>query len=163
MSGRYLPLIVGLLAPLGCASLTWGESVERPNLTGSWKFDPSHSELHSRVPEQLTWQIEQSDNAIHLIQHTQERKNADDIRCATDGKDCKAKDEGHAVVVNFYYNGPVLVELESEGQNRDNVVKKRMHVSSDGSTLTVEVIHISPTGRPTEKLVLMKQPGAADH
>ena len=98
-----------------------------------------------------------------MVQKTQERKNPDDIRCATDGKDCKIKDEGRSATVSFYYNGPVLVELESEGQNRDTVTKKRMHVSSDGSTLTVEVIHVLPTGKQPEKLVLSRQTGEERH
>lgn len=157
---KYSPLLAGLVLPFGLAWMARADSQDRPNLTGSWKFDPSHSEVHSRVPSQFTWQIEQDDNAIHLIQKIEEKNKPDDIRCATDGKDCKAKDEGHSVTVSFYYNGPVLVELESEGQNHDNVVKKRMQVSSDGSTLTVDVIHVSPTGKLPEKLVLMKEAAA---
>src|SRR5579862_8496362 len=98
MSTGYSPVILVLLAPLVLASLTWGDSIDRPNLTGNWRLDTAHSEVHSRIPAQLTWQIEQTDNAIHLIQKSEEKKNPDDIRCATDGKDCKAKDEGHSVV-----------------------------------------------------------------
>lgn len=162
MSGRYFSVMVGLLGASGLVTMMWAESMTRPNLAGNWKFDAAHSEVHSsRVPADLTWQIEQTDNDIHLVERTPEKKNADEIRCATDGKDCKAKDDGRSVVVSFYYNGPVLVELESEGQNRDNVVKKRLHLSSDGSTLTVEVIHVSPAGKPPEKLVLTKQSDSA--
>ena len=157
MLSRYLLLI----ASLSFAVAIWGDSMERPNLNGSWHLQPSQCELHSHFPAELTWQIEQGDNSIHLVQRTQERKDADDIRCATDGKDCRVKEEGHSAFVSFYYNGPVLVELESEGQNRDTVVKKRMHVSDDGSTLTVEVIHVLPTGRLPEKLVLTKEVDAS--
>jgi hypothetical protein len=119
------------------------------------------SELHSHVPAQLTWQIEQKDDSIHLVQTAEEKKDAAEISCATDGHDCKVKDEGHAATVSFYYNGPVLVELESQGQNRDTVIKKRISVSSDGSTMTVDVIHILPTGREPEKLVLTKETSTA--
>lgn len=162
MLARYFPLSVAFLLPLGLASIMLGDSAQRPNLTGNWKFDPSHSEVHSRIPPQLTWQIEQNEDAIHLVQRSEEKKGADEIRCGTDGRDCKVKDEGRSVVVSFYYNGPVLVELESEGQNHDSVVKKRWKVSDDGSTLTVDVIYISPTGRPPEKLVLTKQTGSGN-
>ena len=139
----------------------WADS--RPDLNGVWRLDPALSEIHSHLPAQLTWQIEQGDNSIHLIQRAQEKKNADDIRCATDGHDCKVKEEGHSASVSFYYNGSVLVELETEGQSRDTVTKKRLHVSGDGATLTVEVIHISPPGKPAEKLILTRQPGPGDH
>ena len=143
---------------IGAAAAVWADSAARPDLNGSWRLNPSASEIHSRTPDALTWQIEQGDNSIHLVQHAQEGKKGDDIRCATDGKDCKAKDEGRSVSVSFYYNGPVLVELESAGQNHDTVVKKRMHLSDDGSKLIVEVIHIMPAGKQPEKLVLTRQP-----
>jgi hypothetical protein len=151
-----------LTVPLALAVVSWGDSPGHPDLAGNWQLAPSQCEIHSHMPSQLTWHIEQDDSSIHLIQRTQERKNPDDIRCATDGKDCRIKDEGHAATVSFYYNGAVLVELESEGQNRDTVTKKRMQVSPDGSTLTVEVIHVMPAGRLPEKLVLTRQVGEAN-
>ena len=154
MSGKWLA------ASLMFGIVCWGDSPSHPDFNGNWRLDPSLSEVHSRIPSKLTWQIEQSDGAIHLIQQVEEKKNPDDIRCATNGTDCRVKEEGHAAVVSFYYNGPVLVELESEGQNRDTVVKKRMTLSSDGSRLTVDVIHVMPTGIPPEKLVLTRETAA---
>jgi hypothetical protein len=149
------------MLPLALTAVAW--SAPPPDLNGVWHLQTSLSEVHSHIPPQLTWQIEQSDNSIHLIERSEEKKSTADIRCATDGHDCKVKDEGHTVQVSFYYNGPALIELESEGQNRDTVTKKRMHLSSDGATLTVEVIHVFPTGRAPEKLVLTRQtsPGPA--
>jgi len=153
---------IGLIA-LVVALVPSAYSLDRPNLNGNWRLEPSKSEVHSRMPNELTWQIEQNADSIHLVQRSQERKNADEIRCATDGTDCKVKDEGHSAVVSFYYNGAALIELESEGQNKDTVTKKRMQVSSDGNTLTVDVIHVLPAGKPAEKLVLTRQAADADH
>jgi len=147
-------LIVVILS--GMTAVAWGAALDRSDLSGTWQLDPALSQLHSRVPAQLSWEIEQSGNTIHLVQHTPERKNADEIRCSTDGHDCKAKDEGRSVVVSFYYNGAALVELETEGQNRD-VTKKRMQVSEDGNKLTVDIVHIVPTGKLPDKLVLTRQ------
>lgn len=155
MSVRYLWVIV----PVSLAALSWGDSPARPDLNGSWRLEPSRCEVHSRLPDQLTWQIEQTYDAIHVIQKSGD-KNTDEFRCATDGKDCKVKEAGHKAVLSFYYNGPALIELQTEGQ--DNVVKKKMQLSSDGSTLTVEVVHITPVGKEPEKLVLTKE-AAAGH
>jgi len=139
-------------------SVTWGDAQKRPDLNGVWRLEPAQCEFHSRVPSQFTWQIEQSDNAIHLIQRLANKSSVDEeVRCGTDGKDCKIKEEGHPAVISFYYNGPVLVELESQGSNRETITKKRISVSPDGSQLTVELIHVLPAGRPSEKLVLSKQ------
>jgi hypothetical protein len=151
MSRGILYLV--LLSGLTC--LVWGDSSNRPDLTGSWRIEPGKSEIHSKVPAQLTWHIEQKDDSIRLIQQFDDKKKPDELRCKTDGKDCKVKQEGRATTVSFYYNGPVLVELESQGE--DAVVKKRLQVSPDGSTLTVEVLHILPAGKQPEKLVLTRQ------
>lgn len=159
MNFKYPCLIVSLFF----ANVIWGDSQPRPDLNGVWRLEPSQCELHSHVPSQLTWQIEQTDGAIHLIQRLGAGKNADELRCGTDGKDCKVKEEGHSAVMNFYYNGPVLVELESQGANKDTVIKKRISVSKDGSLITVDVIHVLPLGRPPEKLVLSKQAVADSH
>jgi hypothetical protein len=154
MSGRVSCYI--LFA--GLASLS-ADSVQRPDLSGLWRLEPSRSEIHSRISPQLTLQIEQKADTIHLVKQTGEKGKPDDFKCAMDGKDCKVKEEGHAATVSFYYNGPVLVEIKSEGQNHDVVTKSRLQLSPDGSTLTVDVIHVMPEGRQPEKLVLTRQAG----
>jgi hypothetical protein len=154
MSVKILALIVSVTF----AAIGWGASLDHPELSGTWNLNPSLSEIHTHVPTQLTWEIEQKDGTIHLVERSQEMKNPTEIRCATDGHDCQVKEEGRPATVSFYYNGPVLVELETEGQNKDTITKKRMHVSSDGNTLTVDVNHILPADKPQEKLVLTKQP-----
>jgi hypothetical protein len=157
MNSKYLCSIACFLF----ASTTWGDPAKRPDLNGVWRLEPERSEIHSHVPSQLTWQIEQSESAIHLIQRLGDKN--DDVRCGTDGKDCKINDEGHPAVISFYYNGPVLVELESQGANRDTITKKRFSVSADGSQLTVDVIHVVPAGKAPEKMVLSKQPATGAH
>lgn len=149
-------LSLSLIATLMFAGMTWADQPARPDLNGTWKLEPAQSEIHSRVPSAMTWQIEQTDDGIHMVE-LEENKNAGDWHCGTDGKDCKVKDEGHNVTMSFYYNGPVLVELETEGEN---ITKRRISVSKDGNQMSVEVIHLMPAGRPTEKLVLSKQAGA---
>ena len=67
--------LLGLTAACGFATIIWGDSPARSNLNGSWRLDPSHSEVHSHIPNELTWHIEQQDNSIHLIQSSQEKKN----------------------------------------------------------------------------------------
>src|SRR5271165_1677430 len=140
MNFKYLCLIASFIF----ANVTWADPQQRPDLNGIWRLEPAQSEIHSRVPSQLTWQIEQSETAIHLIQRLGDKN--DELRCGTDGKDCKVKEEGHPAVISFYYNGPVLVELESQGSNRDTITKKRISISQDGSRLTVELIHVLPAG-----------------
>lgn len=152
MAGKAL-LTVGLLNLL--IAVICAQSSGRPDLNGTWQLNPSQSELHSHVPAGLTWLIEQTGDSVHLVERAGD-KNVSDFSCAADGKDCKAKDHGHGVNVSFYYNGPVLVELETMGQNA--VVKRRFQSSL--GVLTVEVIHVAPEGKEPEKLVLTKMPDA---
>jgi len=129
------------------------QSAERPDLNGTWELRTAQSELHSRMPNGLTWLIEQTDDSIQLIEREGD-KTVSTFRCGIAGKECKAKDRGHAVNVWFYFNGPMLVEVETMGENADSVIKRRFHVAS--GILTVDVIHVAPEGKEPEKLVLSK-------
>src|ERR687892_593199 len=60
--------------------------------------------------------------------------------------------EGESGQVSMYYNGPVLVELDMNG---DHVTKKRLHLAADGKAMEMEVVPISPPGA-SEKLVFAK-------
>lgn len=140
------------------ADVIWGQSHQQADFSGCWRLEPSQCVLHSHIPSQLIWQIEQTDDAIHLIQRYGDNK-VDDLRCSTDGRDCEINDPGRVALVSFYYNGSVLVELQAEGGwNRDTVIKRRMSLSKHGTRLTVVVIYEVPAGRPPEKLVLSREP-----
>jgi len=154
MTGQslYLGVLLGMAAG-GCL-----QAADRPDLNGNWQFDAAHSEMHSQIPPGLVWQIEQTGDSIHVVEHAGD-KSVNDFTCATDGKECKVKSYGHPAKASFYYNGPVLVEVETMGQNRDTVIKKRMELSGDGSVLTVEVMHIMPSGKGPEKLVMTRKAG----
>lgn len=130
----------------------------RPDLSGDWQLDAARSAPNLHDSSGLSWRIEQNDGTIHLIEN-EGNKTVSDVRCATDGKDCKVKDAGRPATLSLYYNGPVLVELETSGHNNDTVVKRRFSLSPDGSALTIEVNQLMPEGKPAEKLVLTKTPG----
>ena len=128
----------------------WADQEARPNLSGTWQLDASKSEIHSRVAPETTWTINQKEDNIHI----EEGKST--LDCTTLGKDCVLKEAGKPAKVSFWYNGPALVEMETLGHNGESITKKRMKLSGDGSTLTVEVVHIVPDGRP-ETWVLRKK------
>jgi hypothetical protein len=49
--------------------------------------------------------------------------------------------------VSIYYNGPVLVELETKGEK---VVKRRFSILPSGNSMKVEVIPITGHTQPAE-------------
>ena len=153
---KYLRIVLPAF-PVILANVIWGQS-QRPDFNGRWQLEPSHCVLHSRIPSQLIWQIEQRDDAIRLIQRYGDTK-VEDLHCVTDGKDCKLTGPTGGGLVSFFYNGPVLVELETEG-NQVSVIERRMSLSKRGKRLSVDVRYVVPSGRPSERLVLSREPAA---
>ena len=146
-----------MVTVLGSVAVFVLQAADRPDLNGSWQLDPAHSEMHTQIPQALAWQINQSGDTIHITENAG-GKSLSDVTCIVDGRECKVKDSGHTAKFSFYFNGPVLVELEAVGN--DNLVKRRIHPSADGSTLTVDVMHVLPSGKEPEKLIMTRKPGA---
>jgi hypothetical protein len=138
------------------ASPLFAGTSDRPEFTGTSRLDAASSQIHSRVSNELVWTIDQKDEDIHIVESGAEKGGTLEVTCGTRGADCKAKEAGKPVTISFWYNGPALVEMETEG-NGDAITKKKMQLSADGSSMIVEVTHIAPEGREPEKYVLKKQ------
>jgi len=116
-------------------------SADRPNLTGSWQLNPSKCDPHFTKFSELTWVIDQKEDGIHVSEHARHpdgKETKTDFSCTTDGKECALSAKDQPGKVQFWYNGPVLVEMEFRGRNRETVVKKRMKLSDDGKLMNVE-------------------------
>jgi len=125
---------------------------DRPNLSGTWQFDSSKSELHTVKVGGATWVINEDDNTIQITESEDGATKKIDFKCTTDGKECKIT--GAKAKASFWYNGPMLVEMETKG---DNVVRYRMKLSDDGKTLTVDTTSIVPQSTQDDILVFRKQ------
>jgi len=111
-------------------------AVDHPDLTGTWQSK-------SEAPNFQQMEIQQKDGSIQITDATDPsgKEKKFDIRCNTVGKECKLKDEQ----VSMWFNGPMLVLMETRRGN-EVVIKKRLSLSEDGKTLTMEVQHIAPPG-----------------
>jgi hypothetical protein len=139
-------LVVSLLAIPAA-----GQEEERPKFSGTWEFDASKSDVHLSKISSATWVIEEGDNSIHITQTDNGKSKKLELQCTTDGKECKLPGDRRA---SFWYNGPLLVEMETKV---DHVIRYKMKVSEDGKTLTVEVTHIVPQSDKIDTLVFQKQ------
>jgi hypothetical protein len=135
----------------GCASLLADDSA-RPNFTGSWQFDTTKSEVHSKTPANA-WDIRQTDDSISIDEQVQGKTES--MTCEISTKACKTRVEGQSAEVTFYFNGNMLVETDLLGRGKDRVVKKRLKLTPDGKTMEVEVMYITPVA-PAEKWVFEK-------
>lgn len=124
---------------------------DRPNFSGTWQFDASKSELHNLKIANATWLIEEGDNSIHISESEGGKSKKLELKCTTDGKECEASDKAKA---SFWYNGPMLVEMETRG---DHVIRYRIKISEDGKSMSVEMTHIVPQLDGIDVLVFAKQ------
>ena len=146
-----------ILAPsavcLALALFTFpGAAQDHPNLTGTWQFDVSKSEQYTTKIANATWVIEEGDNSIHITEAENGNTKKVEVKCSTDGKDCNVP--GEKAKASFWYNGPMLVEMETRG---DHVNRYRMKLSDDSKALTVEVNSIVPRIDKADVLVFQKQ------
>ncbi|HXS96902.1 MAG TPA: hypothetical protein VN736_20020 [Candidatus Limnocylindrales bacterium] len=139
------------LAAMAAGSV-WAQ-VDHPDLNGVWQRQSNDSKVKSE-----TLNIAQKPDSIDIVRSvdTGGRPIKDEINCSTEGKDCKVKEEGQDTQVSMYYNGPMLVMIEQRHGN-DYVTKRRLKLSPDGKTLTMEVMTINPPGKATENLTYTKQ------
>jgi len=125
---------------------------DRPNLSGTWQFDGSKSQLHSVTIAGATWVINEDDSSIQITESEDGAKKKIELKCTTDGKECKIS--GEKATASFWFNGPLLVEMESKG---DHVTRYGMKLSADGKTLTVDTTSIVPPSTQDDVLVFQKQ------
>jgi hypothetical protein len=129
-------------------------AADRPDLTGTWKLDLAHSQTGDEKVQSGTLLIHQTEDKISITDNRvapdgKEKKL--EVECNTMGKECKLKEGSFSL----YYNGPVLVMVQTHGS--DLAVKRRFSLSPDGARITMEVIHLSPPGKPDESYVFVKQ------
>lgn len=125
---------------------------DRPNLSGTWQFDSSQSQLHDVTVSGAIWVINEDDSSIQISETQDGVSKKHELKCTTDGKECKVS--GEKATASFWYNGPMLVEMESKG---DHVTRYRMKLSDDGKTLTVQTTSIVPKADTDDVLVFRKQ------
>jgi hypothetical protein len=124
---------------------------DRPNLSGTWQFDSSKSQLHTMTVAGAIWVIDENESSIQITESEDGANKKTELKCTTDGKECKIS--GVKATASFWYNGPMLVEMESKGEH---VTRYRMKLSDDGKTLTVDTTSIVPQSSQDDVLVFQK-------
>lgn len=128
-----------LLAACGLAAQT----ASQPDVSGTW-IEQSRGDTK--------WVLTETNGTIHVQETTGDKVDAD-FTCPLNGQECAVKVAGHDEKMMVYYNGDKLVEI-SEG--KDGVSKKRLTVSADGKTMSVELVPLS-SSQKTETLQFRRQ------
>src|SRR3954454_11838892 len=120
-----------LLGCLAAACAAWAdEPPQREKLAGTWESSDG-----------ARWVLDAKDDAIHVSEFDHDRKLAD-FECNTMGKQCEIKDAGKSAKITMYFNGPMLVVMETRG---NDVVKRRFR--ANGDQLQVETMPLVPAGK----------------
>jgi hypothetical protein len=130
---RYLWPALFLL----CAASRAEDYADSAKLAGSWELEGA----------QTSWTLAAISDGVHFTYMRGGQKVAD-FECNTVGKDCPVRFEGKAAKVSVYFNGPLLVLMETRGSV---VTKIRFGALSEGREMQVETIPLSPGGK-TETL-----------
>jgi len=128
------------------------QEAAKPSLTGTWQLDAAKRELHNNKTTTSTWVIDEGDNSIRITATESGKNKKIEMQCTTDGKECQVT--GDKSKASFWYNGPILVEMQTKG---DTVTRFKMKASEDGKTLTVELTHIVPQVDKSDLMVFQKQ------
>ena len=105
-------------------------AAQTPDVSGTWLSNSDAS---------LKWIINQKSGTIHVQELMGDKVEAD-FTCPLTGQECAAKEGGHSEKVMMYFNGTKLVEISEHGSSS---VKKRLVLSPDGKTLTVNTVPLS--------------------
>jgi Zn/Cd-binding protein ZinT len=132
-----------ILIAVVCAGGALAQNSSWPSFSGTWALDTDSSEK---------LMVEQAGAEIH-IQETKGGQTAADYKCNLDGRECTFKENGHAGKVAFWFNGPKLVELKTNG---NKVVRRRFTIAEEGKKLEIELSLVSPPGK-SETLAYERQ------
>jgi hypothetical protein len=126
-----------LLLSLGVGASADDQS-DRQKLMGSWELqNPAEN-----IPA-ASWTFSATGHSMRVKQLEGGSKVAD-FECETEGTPCEIKTGGKRAMVSLWYNGPLLVEMETKGPD---VVKRRFKILPASDTMEMEVIPIVPGGK----------------
>jgi len=130
------------LAGLGAVLVLMAAAGQRDKLIGKWQ--PAGTKDEGEV-----WSLETVGDSLRISHSVKQKTDA--IECNIMGKDCEVKLAGHKAKVSLWFNGDMLVEIETRG---NEVTKRRFQVATD-DTMKIDVVPIVPEGK-TETVELKR-------
>jgi hypothetical protein len=122
-----------LLALLSMSAVCFAEDfADTAKLAGTWDLDGKTG-----------WKLAPTSDGVHFT-YTRGGQTLADFECNTSGKDCPIKMEGKKATVSVYFNGPMLVMMETRGSE---VTKYRFGALANGNEMQVEVTPLTAGGK----------------
>jgi methionine-rich copper-binding protein CopC len=128
----------------------------KPNLTGTWKMNPSMSKFVNNGPSEITIKFDQRDSSFTetftITENNGEHKV--DLKYNADGKETTNQIENRTVQTTAKWEGETLVV---EWKSEQDLFVRKITVSSDGKTMTMAVHRTKGEKAFDETVVLEKQ------
>jgi len=120
-----------------CAAALADDQSDRQKLIGSWEQSPAQSTAA------ISWSFLATGHSMRVKQLAGGNKIAD-FECETEGTPCEIKTGGKKATVSLWFNGAMLVEMETKGTE---IVKRRFEILPASDSMEMEVIPIVPSGK----------------
>jgi hypothetical protein len=127
------------LSLLSLTALAQAKELQKPDFSGTWKFNPEKSKLQIPVPSSSTFVVDHKEPKFHLTRtHVYDGKpDTWSIDLTTDGKEVIQREEDRTLRVRLYWEGNDLIFdslIVLEDRQATNIV--RYQLSPDGKTFT---------------------------
>jgi hypothetical protein len=124
---------------LASVALTGIEDPQKPNFSGTWKFNPEKSKLQIPVPTSSTFRLDHREPEFHLSRtHVYDGKSDTwGVDLTTDGKEVIQESADQTIHIRLYWEGNDLIfdsKIVMKDREATNVV--RYHLSEDGKIFT---------------------------
>lgn len=155
MRGMLLALAM-TAAPL-FTMVTVANALGTPDFSGNWHLDPARSQETEGATVNLSIRNESGKiNYERTLREKNGRQVVARFTCAVDGSQCALDENGHKAKVSLWYDGSALMMLKTDGPKEDETTERRLQLSPDGKTLTVQFTNMAGNDKP-EKLVFTKE------
>jgi hypothetical protein len=138
------------LALLPLVPVRADDASARAGLLGTWQETDDSGKGVS------VWVLEANGDSLHVT-NSQGDQKLSEIDCKPAGAECEGTDSGKKVKVVMYFNGPTLVQMETEGSN---VIKRRFTVADKPDMMDLEIMPLTGHAKP-ETLHLKRMPVTA--
>lgn len=147
---------IGLVSFLTACTLS-ATPAALPNFSGNWKLDPAKSP--STHGDEITLTIKDEEGKITYERDMRANGGKEIVykfSCAAGRTDCPFDENGHKAKVSLWYDGAALVILKTEGSKQVDTTERKLELSADGKTLTVNFTNLAGNNKP-DTLVFSKQ------
>jgi hypothetical protein len=158
MRGMLAALALALAAaPSVMIAGTAANEAAPPDFSGNWRLDATKSPEANGAT--ITVAIQNEAGKINYQRTERERSGREltaRFTCAIGGTQCDMDENGHKAKVSLWYDGSALMILKTNGPKEDETTERRLQLSPDGKTLTVQFTNLDGSNKP-ETLVFTKE------